>query len=223
MNSALAIFAKTPTPGQVKTRLSPPLTPQQAAEFYHRMLVDTVTRVRVLGVESIIFHHGDAAFFRGAFPGMRLFPQVGDCLGTRLENAFDVMAELGYRERVVIGTDAPDLPLPFIGQAFELLAAGDDAVFGPSEDGGYYLVGIREGYGTLFKEVPWSGPQVLSTSLHRAHESGLRAGLLPSWYDVDSFEDLARPGLTDLANQAPLTRAFIREYAGRRPLASTSA
>ncbi|MCM0081220.1 TIGR04282 family arsenosugar biosynthesis glycosyltransferase [Geomonas sp. Red32] len=223
MNPVLAIFAKNPTPGQVKTRLTPPLTPRQAAELYHCMLVDTVTRVKALGVESIIFHDGGAGFFRSAFPGMRLVPQAGACLGTRLENAFDVMAELGYRERVVIGTDAPDLPLPFIGQSFELLASGTGAVFGPSEDGGYYLVGIRGGYGTLFKEVPWSGPQVLSTSLDRAQESGLQAGLLPSWYDVDSFEDLARPGLTDLASQAPLTRDFVREYAGGRPMAAISA
>ena len=112
---------------------------------------------------------------------------------------------------MVIGTDAPDLPLAYIEEAFRLMEAGSDAVFGPAADGGYYLVALKGSYGKLFQDIPWSSEQVLETSLARARASALSASLLPPWYDVDSFEDLLRPGLSDSQNGAPLTRGFIRD------------
>jgi len=209
MKHALAIFAKTPLPGLVKTRLTPPLSPEQAAGLYRCMLLDTIDRARSLCVDTFIFYQGDPQFFRGAAPGMTLIPQKDGCLGGRLETAFSSLADLGYGARVVIGTDAPDLPLVFVEEAFSRLETGSDAAFGPAEDGGYYLVALRGAHGDLFREIPWSGPHVLARSLERASDAGLATALLPAWYDVDGFEDLLRPGLSDPLNGAPLTRDFI--------------
>jgi uncharacterized protein len=210
MNSVLAVFAKAPLPGKVKTRLAPQLTPLQSAELYRCMLLDTVAKVRLLPADVVIFYEGGADFFRENFPGLRLIQQHPAGLGERLEAAFDELAALGYRERVVIGTDAPDIPVDYLRQAFVRLAADSDAVFGPAEDGGYYLVGLRGEPKWLFREVPWSGPQVLAVSLQNAEQAGMQADLLPSWYDVDCYDDLLRPGLLDAGNGAPLTRNFLR-------------
>lgn len=211
MKPALAIFAKTPVAGNVKTRLSPPLSPEECAELYRCMLLDTVARMGVLGIETFLFYDGEAEFFRAAVPGLRLVSQTRACLGRRLEDAFSALAAQGYDARVVIGSDAPDLPVAFVQQAFSALAEGKDAVFGPAEDGGYYLVGIGGGFGGLFRDIPWSGPQVLSASLAAAEREGFDCALLPPWYDVDSPQDLYRPGLSDPLNDAPLTREFLRK------------
>ena len=211
MNNILAVFAKTPLPGRVKTRLAPHLSPEEGAELYRCMLLDTIAKVRDLPVDSVIFYEGEEGFFRDLAPGMLLVPQQGSGLGERLEHAFETLGTLGFRARVVIGTDAPDLPLRFIEEAFRLLAAGSEAVFGPAEDGGYYLVGLSGGYGTHFRDIPWSGAQVLALSRERARNEGFATALLPPWYDVDGFEDLLRPGLSDPENGAPLTRGFLRD------------
>lgn len=210
MKRALAIFAKTPQPGLVKTRLTPPLSPEEGAELYRCMLLDTVRRVSSLGIDTVIFYDGDERFFHEALPGTPIYPQQGEDLGTRLEQAFSLLQSLGYQGRTVIGTDAPDLPLSFISESFNLMDGGNDVVYGPAEDGGYYLVAVKGAYGTIFRDIPWSGPEVLETSLERARESQLAVALLPHWYDVDGYHDLSRPGLSDPANDAPLTREFIR-------------
>jgi len=215
MKPALAMFAKSPRAGAVKTRLTPPLSPEQGAELYRCMLLDTIARSRALPVDIFVCYHGDASFFRENAAGATLLPQEGETLTERLQAAFAELHERGHRATVVIGTDAPDLPMSYVEQAFHLLEAGKDVVFGPAEDGGYYLVALREPHPELFEEIPWSGEQVLEVSLQRAAECGLRAELLPSWYDVDSHEDLSRPGLSDPANGAPLTRAFIAALHGK--------
>lgn len=209
MKRVLAIFAKTPLPGRVKTRLSPPLSPRQSADLYRCMLLDTIARVSTLGTDLVVFYEGGREFFQQAAPGATLIPQQEGGLGVRLEHAFDALTALGFAARVVIGTDAPDLPLAYIEDAFALMETGSDAVFGPADDGGYYLVALRGSYGLLFRDIPWSGEQVLGKSLQQAEASGLSASLLPPWYDVDGHADLLRPGLSDPANGAPLTRAVI--------------
>ena len=211
MNKVLAVFAKAPLPGQVKTRLVPPLTPDQGAELYRCMLLDTIAQVRTLPVDIVIFYHGDECFFRALAPDVLLLPQQEGGLGERLESAFTALSFLGYRTRVAIGTDAPDLPLGYIEEAFRLIESGSDVVFGPAEDGGYYLVGLEGASGGIFRDIPWSGPQVLAVSRQRAREAGFVEALLPTWYDVDSYEDLLRPGLYDPGNGAPLTRGFLGE------------
>lgn len=211
MKHALAIFAKTPVPGLVKTRLTPPLSPEEGADLYRCMLLDTIARVRTLRIDTFIFFDGEETFFQRIAPGMPLIPQSGAGLGERLEHAFSMLASLGYRSRAVIGSDAPDLPLAYIRESFDLLESGRDAVFGPAEDGGYYLVALNCGNGSLFRDIPWSTSRVLEKSLQQGKETGIATALVPTWYDVDGIDDLYRPGLTDPLNGAPLTRRFIAE------------
>jgi uncharacterized protein len=212
MKPALVIFAKTPLPGQVKTRLLPSLSAEQSADLYRCMLLDTISRVSTLRFDTVIFYDGDEQYFRRIAPGTMLVAQQGDDLGSRLENALTSVSSLGYTACCVIGTDAPDLPLSYIEESFKEMGAGSDVVFGPAEDGGYYLVAVKGEYGDLFKEIPWSSADVLQCSVERARSAGLVATLLPTWYDVDNVDDLYRPGLSDPSNGAPLTRHFILDH-----------
>jgi glycosyltransferase A (GT-A) superfamily protein (DUF2064 family) len=127
-----------------------------------------------------------------------------------MAHAFGELFTAGYGEVAIIGTDLPDLPIGFIEESYRRLAMdGADAVFGPSEDGGYYLLAMRELHGGLFREIPWSSGEVLELSLERGKRAGLNISLLPVWHDVDTAADLDRPELLDEGNGAPLTREFL--------------
>lgn len=215
MRRALLIFARRPCPGRVKTRLSPVLTPHEAAGLYDCMVRDVVARTAAQQVDArFLFFEDDGeakGYFRGLDERLLLLPQEGAGLGERLANAFDVVFRRGFRIAAVIGADSPDLPVEFIKAAFEQLEAGAvDVAFGPTEDGGYYLAGLREPHPELFRDVPWSTEQVLAVSLQRASEIGLRPTLLPCWYDVDEPADLLRPGLLDEKNDVLRTRNFLK-------------
>lgn len=214
LKKGLIIFAKRPVPGRVKTRLSPPLSPEEAAELYHRMLEDVLAKGGTqAGVDKWVFYEPDAGaaqFFAGLAPEMSHVPQEGNDLGERMANAFRRLLALGYGMIAIIGSDLPDLPAAYVEEAFRRLESGTaDAIFGPSEDGGYYLVAMGELHENLFRDVPWSSGEVLATSLARAKDSGLTVSLLPLWHDVDTAEDLERPELLDAGNGAPRTREFI--------------
>ena len=215
MSRALLIFARRPYPGRVKTRLTPFLTPEDAAALYDCMVRDVVMRTAALEVDTrFLFYEDDGeaeGYFRGVDKGLLLLPQKGDDLGERLANAFALVFSRGIRTAAVIGTDSPDLPLAYLKEAFDYVESkAADVVFGPTEDGGYYLAVLQAPRPELFRGVPWSTDQVLDVSLQRAEEAGLRPKILPSWYDVDEPSDLERPGLYDEQNRAPRTREFLK-------------
>ncbi len=218
LSQALIIFARMPLPGRVKTRLAPPLTPPEAAELYRCMLLDILARTgRLDRVERLLFYEDEpeaVSFFR-TVTSLTPLPQQGDGLGERMAAAFAAAFARGHERVAIIGTDSPDLPLAHIREAFARLDGADtDAVFGPSEDGGYYLLAMKRLHHELFRGIPWSSGEVLRESLARAHAAGISCSLLPTWYDVDTAADLERPGLLDEANEAPLTREFIRTRLG---------
>ncbi|WP_298437583.1 TIGR04282 family arsenosugar biosynthesis glycosyltransferase [Geobacter sp.] len=213
MSKTLLIFAKKPTPGRVKTRLVPPLSADAAAELYRCMLFDVLGKVgQMTGVDrQLCYEEGEGArgYFEGVFSG-ELFPQEGHDLGERMAGAFRRAFDRGDGRVAIIGTDSPDLPPEFVGLAYALLAdPAVDAVFGPSEDGGYYLLAMKRFHPELFAHIPWSTEHVLECSLARAAEAGLATALLPPWYDVDTADDLRRPGLVAPESTAPLTREFL--------------
>jgi rSAM/selenodomain-associated transferase 1 len=213
-DQALILFAKEPIPGKVKTRLVPPLTPEGAAELYGSMLRDTIARIGLLkGIDRYLFYDGENGaldFFTEAAPGMTCLPQKGADLGKRMAETLRHVFGKGHGAAVIIGSDSPDLPTEFISNAFTLLAAGDcDAVFGPTEDGGYYLVGMTRLHQELFIDIPWSSDRVMDETLDRAARAGIRTSLLPAWHDVDSESDLHRPELSDEASLTPRTREFL--------------
>lgn len=223
MSKALIIFAKRPSPGRVKTRLVPHLAAEDAAELYRRMLLDILTKTgQMTDVDKFLFYEqgaGAAEYFAETVSGGFICPQVGEGMGDRLEAAFDHVFRRGYGEVAVIGTDSPDLPVSFVERAFELLrSSAVDAVFGPTEDGGYYLVAMARLHRELFRDIPWSTGKVLERSLSKAAGAGVATALLPLWHDVDTAADLLRPELVDPDNGAPLTREFILRHQLRSPV-----
>jgi rSAM/selenodomain-associated transferase 1 len=217
MNRALIIVSKKPEAGQTKTRLSPPLSGQQAAALYHCFLLDTLDLMQQVEIaQPILAYTPDEAepFFRDLVPTkFELVPQVGADLGERLHNVLSGCLQNGYHQAVVMDSDSPTLPAGTLRQAFRTLDdPGVDVVLGPCEDGGYYLIGLKRPCEALFREIPMSTPQVTAETLQRAEENGLRVVLLPRWYDVDLYADLERLSeeLAALpADRARHTRAFL--------------
>lgn len=215
MQRALIIFAKEPAAGQTKTRLVGTLGPEGAAELYRHLLLDTVATVRqVRDVQvAVAYAPEDAApFFRDLLPEALLFPQQGDDIGERMDGALRQMFNGGYSQVALIGSDIPLLPAETIEQAFEKLQGGAETVFGPSEDGGYYLIGVTRPQPLLLRSITYSTSSVLYETLLRAAPLGVRLALLPAYYDIDTPDDLARLR-ADLATApeyvAPHTRAFL--------------
>jgi len=172
--NVLLIFVKYPSPGTVKTRLSPELTPEQSAAFY-RALAEEVVQAHSssAGYESIVCFSPESARREvGSWlgPGVRLWSQLGDDLGSREFHAMREALERG---------------------SFSCLS-GNDLVLGPCEDGGYYLIGATRPIQSLFEGVSWGSERVLSETLEKAREAGLTLGLLDVKYDIDFYSDLER-------------------------------
>ena len=198
-NTALVIFAKAPIPGQVKTRLCPPLTPDEAATLHGSFVLDTLERAKAaLAAFKLPYDRYLACapssthvFFRimEERQGVRLMDQVGDDLGARMNQAFDTLFAQGYKSGVIVGTDTPSLPLERYQQALTALES-HDLVLGPALDGGYYLIGLNRPTPGLFTGIPWSTDQVLALTQKKAGALGLKTALLESWRDIDTISDL---------------------------------
>jgi len=194
MNKGLIVFAREPIPGTVKTRLAAEIGDRPAAALYDTMLQEVLRTARQLkGVETVVFWACEEAalpFLAGRYMCSSRRQSPGD-LGLRMRAAFGEMFASGSDVCCIIGSDAPDLPLSYILEAYRLLAAPQpDVVFGPCRDGGYYLLGMRRVWPQLFTEIPWSSAHVLERSLAAARDSGLDTALLPEWQDIDTVEDL---------------------------------
>ncbi len=194
----LLVFARSPEAGRVKTRLSPPLPPDEAAAVYEACLRDVLAlAARERGRLAVWVDGGPAAhaYFARAFPVVPAEPQSADDLGARIEDAFRRNFDEGAERVVIVGADAPTLPESCLHDAFDFLAEVP-VVLGPALDGGYYLVGLRRSAwpaaGALFRDIPWSTAEVLRRTGERADAAGLELRLLPAWYDIDRPEDLAR-------------------------------
>ncbi|MEI7769485.1 MAG: TIGR04282 family arsenosugar biosynthesis glycosyltransferase [Chloroflexales bacterium] len=194
-HNALLVVARAPIAGQTKTRLCPPLDGATAAALYTCFLRDTLALMdQVPDVRRTIGYLPEDAtgYFRDLAPHMALAPQRGADLGERLDSLLCDALAGGAAQAVVMDSDSPTLPAVYLRQSFAELAAGADVVIGPCEDGGYYLIGLRRPQPRLLREVRMSTPDVLRDTLAIAAELGLRAALLPTWYDVDTATELAR-------------------------------
>ncbi|MBI5826441.1 MAG: TIGR04282 family arsenosugar biosynthesis glycosyltransferase [Deltaproteobacteria bacterium] len=192
---ALAIMLKAPVPGNVKTRLSPPFTPVEAAGLYRCFIEDVFIKAAGLkGVDLYAFYApegGGADALGGVVPsGVSSFPQEGGDLGARMRNVFKSLFDKGYKKVSIIGTDSPDMPVEYIRGAFTLL---DEAglVLGPARDGGYYLIAMNSLFETVFDGISWSTGAVLEQTIEKAEQASIAFTLLPVWHDIDTFEDLA--------------------------------
>jgi hypothetical protein len=204
----IAFMAKASAPGRDKTRLVPPLTFDEATDLNTAFLQDVAENLGLAderaraGADQNAAIVGYAAygppgstdFFRRILPASiglieAWLPNFGDCL---LHTIGEVLAR-GHQSAVVLNSDSPTLPTEFLVETAEVLARpGDRAVLGPSTDGGYYLLGLKQTHARMFEDITWSIARVAEQTLARAREIGLDVHTLPAWYDVDDVDALNR-------------------------------
>lgn len=227
---ALAVMTKAPCAGKVKTRLTPPLTPEEAATLNRCFLRDTAACISNTSREglargiAVYTPVGAEAAYGEILPvEFELIPQRGEALEERMVWAFEDLFSLGFDSVCLIGSDSPTLPTKAFSQAAQILSGKkDQMVLGPSDDGGYYLIGLKKLHRDLLENIDWSTERVLEQTTAKAREIKLQIHLLPNWYDVDDWPTLRRicrdlftdqsvPG----AFPAPATRAYLTELLER--------
>ncbi len=190
------IFAKYPEPGAVKTRMVPPLTFEQAATL-HRLSLQTVCEIVLdtarLDATLVVTPDDTVASFGSVVErsDVACWPQGDGDLGSRLRRAVSRVFEDGCRGVVLLGADSPTLPVSYLQDAISALGK-HDVVMGPCDDGGYYLLGLRGPHTALFEQIDWGGSLVASQTRARAGAADLDLAELPTWYDLDRFDNLAR-------------------------------
>ncbi len=189
---ALALMAKVPFAGPMKTRLTPPLTPEEAATLSACFLRDMTMSIASLNsnaTEGVVLYTpaGAESLLRDLLPKTRmLLAQRGETLGERLISGADELLSNGFESVCLINSDSPTLPPQILRTAASLLEEdGDRVVLGPSQDGGYYLIGLKHTHRSLFELIAWSTADVLAHTIERAVEINLAIEFLPTWYDVD--------------------------------------
>lgn len=206
--NALAVMLKAPVPGFVKTRMVPPLTPEQASRLYECLVRDTFASLASLnGVDIYAAYLGSPDAVAALVPdGVELFNQCGEGLGERMHDALRRLFERGYARCGVVGSDLPDLPAQYVLDAFALIEDGENLVLGPADDGGYYLAASDAPYEQVFTSIRYSTPTVLERTIEKAGENSIKTALVRPWHDVDTMEDLH---LLRSNRRAPLSSAYI--------------
>ena len=235
---ALGVMVKAPKAGSVKTRLIPPLTPEEAARLNISFLRDTTENissvkasVKTQGV-AIYTPTGAEPAFDGLLPAdfCMIAQQEGD-FGERLYHAANDLLNVGFTSVCLIDSDSPTLPNSLLTEAVDkLAAAGDRVVLGEALDGGYYLIGVKSAHRELFTGIDWSTERVLAQTVARASGISLQVELLATWYDVDDAASLRRLGEEFLPSPpssaphglapypAPHTRSYLETLLERGPL-----
>jgi rSAM/selenodomain-associated transferase 1 len=195
---ALAVMAKAPRAGKVKTRLAPPLTLDQAAAINICFLRDTTENIAAVAASGnaagIVSYTpvGDEALFDTLLPAdFAMIPQRGEGYGERLIATAEDLLDCGYNSVCLIDSDSPTVPAAAFEQAFaELAKPGDRIILGPAHDGGYYLIGLKRAHPELFANITWSTSTVFAETIAAANAANLEAVILPLWYDVDDAATL---------------------------------
>ncbi len=219
MKRAIIIMTKIPSAGNVKTRLQPFLSAVECAALSEAFLRDAVTKANTVCDNVILAYSPPEKInaLRLLLPESQSIyvEQTGKDLGQRMFNAFKFASEQKTDSTVMIGTDSPTFPADYIEQAFEFLETNSDVVLGKTEDGGFYLIGLRKPPEKgIFENVAWSSPQTFEQVYQNIRKSNLHLREVPSWYDVDEredFEKLQKEMLTDehAKNYAPETLFFL--------------
>jgi rSAM/selenodomain-associated transferase 1 len=207
IGAQLIVLAKAPVPGRVKTRLTPPFTPQEAALLAEAALADTLEA----GASASFSRHVLALADQRATPGtlraelparFEVIPQRGGGLDERIAAALDDAYAAAPVPVVLIGMDTPQVTPGLLETVAQPLAAGDaDAVFGPAADGGFWLLGLRTPDPGLIRGVPMSESHTGRAQLDRLRAAGLRVRQVPELVDVDTVDDAVL-----VARQAPGSR-----------------
>lgn len=210
MKKAIIIMTKLPEAGRVKTRLRSVLAPEESAGLAAAFLRDA---------EAKAFRTADDVWVAvspaGTGDGLgeilqhnpEVIDQVGADLGERMLNAFRTVFEKGAEAAVLIGTDSPTFPADFLEQAFEFLEIETDVVLGRTEDGGFFLIGLRKPDERIFRGVEWSSDETFERVWRNVMDLGLHLREVPGWYDVDEPPDLDKLRRELAANENARRRA----------------
>ncbi|MFU8812280.1 MAG: TIGR04282 family arsenosugar biosynthesis glycosyltransferase [Balneolaceae bacterium] len=196
--SCCLVFVKNPEPGHVKTRLAQSIGDEQAFAVYMKLLRYTKDVVLEADAEIQVWY-SKFEDRDDLWPNSKVEKQVqaGEDLGVRMKNAFARAFDEGFEKVVIIGSDCPELRTSHLQQAYDALDRYDGVV-GPSEDGGYYLLGLRHRTDDLFHDVDWSTESVLQQTLDTFHHLGLAVHRLENLNDIDTIEDLEASSLNVL-------------------------
>lgn len=225
---AIAIMAKAPRPGEVKTRLVPPLSSAEAAALSAAFIRDIAANIVAAAADAAIDSYvafappGSEPTLAPLLPaGVGLLPSRRIGLAASLFDAASDLLAAGYGAACLVNADSPTLPTEILAAAARaLLPPGDRLVLGPCDDGGYYLIGLKAPHRRLFEDIVWSTELVFRQTVERAAELGLAVTTLPLWYDVDDVASLRRL-LAELDEEpgagypAPHTRAATQGLAAR--------
>jgi uncharacterized protein len=228
---AIGVMAKAPRAGYSKTRLCPPLRPDQAASLSAAFLRDITENIVLAGrlapiagyiayapegAEALFDGHLADGIGRVLADGSPLMPPDVQGFGRCLLHAVLAMLARGHDSAVVLNSDSPTLPTAYLVRTAEALAAaGDRVVLGPADDGGYYLLGMKAAHAHLFADIAWSTHSVAATTRVRASELGLDVVELPPWYDVDDRASLSRLAGDRTGYRAPFTARALRALGWR--------
>lgn len=190
VKEALIIFARNPVMGKVKTRLAKGIGDEKAFEVYNKLLRLTYKNTKDLSLKKFIFYTDlpDKQIFDSSF---EIKIQSEGNLGLKMSNAFREVFNSGYEKAVIIGVDCPSLKKKIILQAMELLD-NYEFVFGPANDGGYYLTGMNSLHDFVFKNIKWGTKTVLQDSLAKIRKMNHSYNLLETLTDVDTEIDLLK-------------------------------
>lgn len=204
LTSAVAVFTKYPHRGQVKTRLAATIGVEQACSLHTKMTYHALNQAMWLQMKGIadclIFFHGASEELTRDWikKGIEKHPfneplmfieQQGDDLGARMYCAFEHMFGMGYEKMLLIGTDCPGITTSILNEALIALSH-KDVVFGPAQDGGYYLIGMKTPWPVLFDGIPWSREDTLEQTLRRCRDYRISYTLLSTLCDIDREDDL---------------------------------
>ena len=195
MTKVLLIFIKNPEAGKVKTRLAKSIGDDKALQVYKELLEKTISVAKRTDVRRQVWYSSFIDYEDEITTDkFEKYLQSGSNLGERMKNAFQQVFEEGVERAVIIGSDCPSLNKKIVKNAFDRLKE-KDLVIGPSEDGGYYLLGMNRYYETLFEDIEWSTESVLESTLQKAESNRLKVFQLPILNDIDNLEDLKRSSL----------------------------
>jgi hypothetical protein len=226
---ALGVMARAASDDRGKTRLVRALGIDDGADLRRAILLDTLEAIRPVRLaDRILLFTPDDAHSEMAGLGAdvaHLIPQRGETLSQRLEHGFADLFALGYDAAAVIGSDLPTLPASHVEQGIEaLLRYPDPLVLGPTDDGGYYLIGLCRPHPELFQGVPWSTAGVLATTRAIAAAENVSVTLIPTWFDVDTVSDLERAlGAWDASSPSSGGARHLRAWATQRRPSSLAA
>lgn len=192
--TSILLFLKAPRRGHVKTRLAHHTGSERALKVYRALVERQWTVLPKTANIEVHYTPHDATLEMQLWLGKeeKYFPQSEGELGARLGTSVKAAFERGARNVICIGGDCPQLDERHFHHAERLLDEGHEVVFGPSEDGGYYLIALRAPLPQLFQDIPWSTRNTLEASLNKAEALNLKVGLLETLYDIDEVNELER-------------------------------